>query len=215
MVGYITKSNGGGDFTPLSAGVHLMVCAQVVDLGTQPGSQQFPTPRRKVLIRWEVPGERIEGKPAIHSEKYTWSFHEKATLRQMLENWRGKKFTDEDFAGPPKGFHIRNLLGVPMMGLIVHDEKGDKTYANLKTAMPSGLKDRSQWPKVEGESFFLDLDDFDEGTFAKLSEGWQGIIKGSPEYQAATGRRFDAPEDGYDLPPGLSSYDDLSDDIPF
>ncbi len=208
MVSYITKS-AGGTYSPTPEGVHLMICAQVIDLGTQPGSKQFPEPKRKILIRWELPEERteIDGQdvPRIHSETYTWSFHEKANLRKMLENWRGRKFTDDDFAGPPDGFHLGKLLGVPMRGNIIHAVEGDKTYANLAAVMPAGIKRREDVPKVEGDSFLFDLDNFDPALFEKLSEHWQEKIKASPEYAALT-----------DAPTGSpAARSDLDDDIPF
>ncbi len=224
MVGYITKL-AGGDFTPTPEGVHLMVCSQVVDLGTQPGSQQFPEPKRKVMIRWELPEERVtidgQSKPVLHSETYTWSFHEKANLRKMLEAWRGRKFSEEDFAGPPDGFHIGKLLGVPMRGNIVHEAQGDKTYANLASVMPAGIKRREDVPKVEGDSFVFDLDAFDAAIFARLSDFWQGKVKASPEYLKATGKA--SPEylkaTGNGQAPGASGNgqgpgSDLDDDIP-
>lgn len=215
MVGYIEKS-AGGDFTPTPAGVHLMICSQVIDLGTQPGSQMYPAPKRKVMIRWEVPNERVEidGKdlPAIHSEKYTWSFHENANLRDMLESWRGKTFVEDDFAGPPNGFHIKNLLGVPMMGQVFHESKGDKTYANLKTAMPAGIK-KPEWPALEGPSYFFDLDDFNQEVFDQLSDYYKTTIQGSPEYQKLFGSNQHSQQS--ENPGAGMQHADLDDEIPF
>lgn len=228
MVGYIEKS-AGGDFAPTPEGVHLMVCSRVIDLGTQSGSQMYPTPRRKVAISWELPDERteIEGRllPVMHTERYTWSFHENANLRNMLENWRGKTFTDEDFAGPPNGFHIGKLIGAPMRGQIIHQAKGDKTYANLSTAMAAGIKNRAEWPKLEGAPLLFDLDEFDQKEFDRLSDYYKGLISESPEYRALHGYADDrqgtpasdparqAP-DGYGAG-GQPSRDLDGDEIPF
>ena len=183
MVGYIQESTGG-DFKPTPEGQHVMVCSRVIDLGTQRSEFNGEVKHsRKVLIVWELPNERTDdGKPLIHSEKFTWSFHEKANLRKTLEAWRGRKFKDEDFSGPPNGFHIKNVIGVPCYGQVVHDQGNNgKTYANLSSLMAFPGK-RDEWPKVEGEQLFFDLDNYDETVFGKLSEYWQGVIKLSPEW---------------------------------
>lgn len=183
MVGYIQESTGG-DFKPTPEGQHVMVCSRVIDLGTQRSEFNGEVKHsRKVLIVWELPNERTDdGKPLIHSEKFTWSFHEKANLRKTLEAWRGRKFKEEDFSGPPNGFHIKNVIGVPCYGQIVHDQGNNgKTYANLSSLMAFPGK-RDEWPKVEGEQLFFDLDNYDEATFGKLSDYWQGVIKQSPEW---------------------------------
>ena len=189
MVGYITESTGG-DFKPTPEGQHTMIGARVIDLGTQKTEFSGETKhQRKVLLGWEVVGCRVtvDGKdlPAIHYEKFTWSFHEKAKLRPFLESWRGAKFREEDFSGPPKGFHIKNVIGVPCLAQVMHETAGNgKTYANISSIMKfPGTRD--QWPKLEGEGLFLDLDNFDPITFGKLSDYWQGVVKASPEGQDA------------------------------
>jgi hypothetical protein len=192
MVGYIEESKGG-DYKPTPEGQHTMIGARVIDLGTQKtdfnGEVKY---QRKVLIGWELPEVRVEvdGKnlPALHYEKYTWSFHEKANLRAMLESWRGKRFREEDFAGPPNGFHIKKVLGVPCIGQIMHEVgKTGKTYANLSSVMAFPGKPDT-WPKLEGEAMFLDLDNFDDATFGKLSEYWQKTIMATEEYMVASGQ---------------------------
>ena len=210
MVGYIKES--AGDFKITPEGQHIMVCCRVIDLGTQKTEFQGETKdQRKVLIGWELPGERVsvngEDLPMIHYAKYTWSFHEKANLRRDLEAWRGKRFKEEDFSGPPNGFHIKNLIGVPCYGQIVHDTGGNgKTYANLASIMAFPGK-RDDWPRVEGKPIFFDLDEFDADAFADVPEYWQGVIKASPEYGALFGTRHDERN-----PPPRT---DLDDDIPF
>ncbi len=210
MVGYIQESTGG-DFKPTPEGQHVMVCSRVIDLGTQESNFNGETKhQRKVLIVWELPNERTEdGKPLMHSEKFTWSFHEKANLRKTLEAWRGRRFKEEDFAGPPNGFHIKNVIGVPCYGQIIHETGGNgKTYANLSSVMAFPGK-RDEWPKVEGERLFLDLDDFDRATFDKLSDYWKGVIQNSPEgaYAMNPTQQREEQRD--------SRHSDMDDEIPF
>ena len=219
MVGFITESNGG-NYTPTPEGQHIMVCSRIIDLGTQPGSAMYPTPKRKIRIFWELPEERItytdesgqeqEG-PVLHSEQYTVSFHEKANLRKDLESWRGQPFSESDFAGPPDGFHLSKLIGVPAVGQIVHEHKDGKTYANLNSIMrpPKAMFDQFRG-KIEGATIFFDLDDFKQEEFDKLSDRVKETVKNSPEYQAL----FDS-----DIPPEYTPQSEnpqgMEDEIPF
>lgn len=208
MVGYIQESTGG-DFKPTPEGQHVMVCNRVIDLGTQETNFNGETKhQRKVLISWELPNERTDdGKPVMHSEKFTWSFHEKANLRKTLEAWRGRRFKEEDFKGPPNGFHIKNVIGVPCYGQVIHEQgQNGKTYANLSSVMAFPGK-REDWPKLEGEALFLDLDDFDRAVFDKLSDYWKGVIGASPEgAYVLDGRQQSGGSDG-------NRRDDLEDEI--
>lgn len=212
MVGYITES-AGGDFKPTPEGQHVMICTRVLDLGTQKTEFNGETKhQRKIAIVWELPEVLMEdGRPATQTERYTWSMHEKATLRKILEGWRGRKFREEDFAGPPNGFHIKNVLGVPCVGQIMQEQGANgRIYANLAQIMAfQGKKDT--WPSSAGPLMFLDLDNFDQAIFDALPEYWQNLIKQSPEYEALKnpiqGQAGGAPANG--------GYPDMDDHVPF
>ena len=126
-------------FDPVSAGVHLGVCSAVIDLGTH-HNELFDKDAHKVLITWEIPSERIEvekdGKkldlPRVISKTFTLSLHAKASLRQTLEAWRGRAFTKEEL----NGFDLKNVLGTSCQIQVLHQEKGDKTFANVGSVMP-------------------------------------------------------------------------------
>ncbi len=203
----------GGNFTPTPEGQYTAICGRVVDLGTQKSDGQYGVKyNRKVLLGWEIPEVRIEqdGKdqPALHQERYTWSMHEKANLRKMLESWRGVTFKEADFGV----FDVANLIGVPAMMQIAHSVGGNgKTYANIQSIMRSPIK-KSDWPSLEGDSIYLSLDEFDQGEFDKLSEYWQGLIADSPEFKTLKGTvvNTSGPMDG-----GGVVDDGLEDLIPF
>lgn len=133
-MGLTAKDKGGTDFTPIPEDLHLAICYGIWDLGSQ-FTQFSDHPSHQVVIIWEIPGYRGEfekdGKkvnlPRVISQKYTLSLHEKANLRKVLESWRGKKFTEEEL----KGFDLKKLLGVPCQIQVLHNVKGDKTYANV------------------------------------------------------------------------------------
>lgn len=183
---YLPEPNGK-EFTPPPAGTHAAICYRFIDLGTQlvewKGTKKT---QRKVLIGWELPTELMEdGKPFTVSRRYTWSMSDKSNLRHDLEAWRGKSFTQDDFAGPNR-FNIRNILGKACLLSIVHETKDDKTYANLKgvSSLPKGMA--APEPISEQVYFALEKPLFDAAILATLSDKLQETIKGSPEYKELT-----------------------------
>ena len=136
-MGYMAKDTGGGsDWEPVPTGTHIARCVTAVDLGLQPTG--YGT-KEKFYLGWEVPGVRVkwekDGKehegPALIGSTYTLSIHPKSILGQHLVSWRGKEFTDEE----REGFDLFNVLGAPCMLSVVHNVKGDKTYANVAAIM--------------------------------------------------------------------------------
>ena len=175
---------------------HLAVCYRVIDLGTQDQDWQGQTKHyRKVLVAWELPDARMEdGRPFAIMQWYTLSSSEKATLRQHLESWRGKAFTDDDFG--PGGFDIKKIIGVGCYLSVVHNKSDNgKTYANIKAVMklPGGVAT----PQTENERLYFSLESerFDAAVFEKLSDNLKSTIKASPEYQelAAEGTQLSQP----------------------
>lgn len=200
--------NEGSDFTPPPSGTHLAVCYRVIDLGTQQSEWQGQVKhQRKVLLSWELPEEAgPDGKPFAISQRYTFSSSERAILRQHLEGWRGKTFTDADFG--PGGFDIKNVLGKACLLTIVHEDKKGKTYANIKgvSAVPKGMTVSAG--TAASVYFSLERARFDRRVLDGLSENLQAIIAGSPEYKALL-----EPVDAADNYDGVSGH--LDDEIPF
>lgn len=178
----------GQQFKPPPAGNHAAICYRFIDLGTQlvewKGTQKT---QRKVLISWELPTELmidgdLAGKPFTIGRKYTWSMSEKSSLRHDLEAWRGRAFTNDDFAGPQR-FNVKNILGKACLINVVHTEKDGNTYANIGgvspiprgMAIPDGVN--------EIVYFTLDMPFFDARTLDGLSDKLKETIKASPEYR--------------------------------
>lgn len=174
------KSTSEYETTP--AGTHLAICYRFVDLGTHPSDYQGQTKyKRLVLLGFELPNELMEdGRPFTASKRYTWSMHEKATLRHDLEAWRGVKFTDADFG--PGGFDIRNILGKPCTISIIHDEKDGKTYTNI--ASIGQVMKGMQVPQVKNELIYVSLmpEYFERDSYESLSDGLKKKIQESPEW---------------------------------
>lgn len=204
--------NNGGDFIPPPAGTHLAVCYRVIDLGTQQVDWQGETKQQhKLMLSWELPDEKMEdGRPFSISQRYTFSSHEKARFRQDLEAWRGAKFTEADLAGPPNGFHVRKLLGVPCLLTVVHNVKQGKTYANI-SAVTKIMKGMAAPPLVNERVYFsLDPSEYSQETFDKLSSGLRAAIEKAPEYLEIKRPRG---EPVGEAPPPRQN--DLDDEIPF
>ena len=127
----IATNNGGGSKYPLlEAGSYPALCYSIVDLGDH-YSQLYDKTSHKVLFIWELFTETLdteEGeKPRVISATYTMSLNEKASMRKMLESWRGRAFTDEEL----KGFDLAKVLGKPCIISVVHSERNGSTYANV------------------------------------------------------------------------------------
>lgn len=198
-MGLIFKgSNSGGDFAPLSSGSHPARCYAVIDLGTQKTEYMGETKfGQRVRISWEVCGERMsDGRPMTISKEYKTSLHEKSKLREDLEGWRNKNFTDAELAG----FEGKQLLGKVCMISVIHTERDGKKYANIKSisSVPKGIEVSA----AENEQLFFDLENFDRSVFEKLSKYTQATIEKSPEYAALAA-----------TPPKSTSAED--DEIPF
>lgn len=161
---------------------YLAVLYRIVDLGTQETNYKGEKKlSHKILLYWELHGGlRMEdGKPFSIAKKYTYSGHEKSTLRKDLEAWRGKKFTEEELGS----FPIEKLLGVGCILGVSHREGNDgRTYADI-TSISKVMKGM-ETPPAENEVFCLEINSekFNQENFNKLSEKLKEIIMRSPEY---------------------------------
>jgi hypothetical protein len=134
------------------AGMMRSRCVVVYDLGTHL-DPKFPKNdkgdenwRHLVQIQFELDQMMTfegEQKPMMATKRYTLSANKKAILRQDLECWYGKKFSDEDLkkAG---GINVEKLLGRPALLNIQHSDDGQ--YANIVSINPP-----MKVPGVEGD----------------------------------------------------------------
>ena len=198
-------SAGSGDFKSVPAGSHIAVCNLVADLGLQPGSGMYPSPKHQVYIRFEVAAERVQyeqnGKqldgPVVIGNAYTASMHEKSNLRKQLEGWRGRKFSDEE----AERFDVASILGKACMLSVIENVKGDKTYSNIQniSALPKGITA----PKAENPLLYYASDDTSQ--FNQLPE-W---IKKKIDSQ------LEKPEVSSDPDAWRTNTEITDDDIPF
>lgn len=208
-------SDSGSDYKPVEAGNYAATCIRVIDLGTQTTNYNGEEKSaRKVRLFWEIPDVVVEWegqeRPAIISSTYTASLHEKASLRKVLESWRGRAFTPDEL----KGFDTKNVLGAPCLLNVVHTEKDGKTYANVATVSP--LIKGMPKPPMTGPLINFDLDDYDPEVLEGLHDNLKEKVKASPEYRALTtgsdGFLDTSADGGFS---GGHGEGDLSDPIPF
>lgn len=171
----LTATDKGGDFELTPEDVYTARCYRIIDLGTQKGSEAFGgKEQHKVMISWELlDGQKMkDGRPFSVHQRYTVSLNEKAKLRQDLEAWRGKKFTNDEL----KGFDLSNVLGSYCTIQVVHDETGK--YANINSIMAF----RGDKPEPVNPDLAFDIDEPDMQIFDGLSDSLKGIIMQAPEW---------------------------------
>lgn len=192
-----SDKGGSSTFEPVPTGAHVARCVTVVDLGFQHtawGNKEM------VYIGFEVPSVRVkwtkddvdhEG-AAIIGNRYTNSIHPDSNLGKNLISWRGKAFTEDEKAG----FDLFNILDVPCMISVIHNTKGDKTYANISAIM--GAPVGTNIPARETDILaYTPQDAAKAGNFDKMPEWLQKIC--------SEGHRMQAPD------PGISDWFELPD----
>lgn len=218
----VVKDKGGADIAPVPTGMHHAVCYGVVDVGTQPAWGKFPA-RPKVVMLYEFPELRIdlpdkqnEGKkvnlPRALSIKETATLASKGNLRGILENWRGRPFTEQEL----EGFDLNNVIGANALINVVHEqgrgENAGKTYANISTInpLPKGMKKLT----AENPPCFFSFSEYPntaEIAFPANLPSWiHGLILQSDEYILRSQKGNQAPQNKPEDDP-----EPVQQDVPF
>ena len=119
--------------SPAPAGSHHAVCVDVQNLGLV---QSAWGAKNKVRLVWQIPPvDELTGKRYELARLFTLSLHERAALRQELERWRGRKFTEAEL---DLGFDLEKLIGVNCT-LQAQQALGDDgvTYTNVELVLPA------------------------------------------------------------------------------
>ena len=105
----IASGGGGSDFEQVPTGTHNAICYKLVDAGTSLNDFQGEISKKhNVFIFWELPELRMaDDRPMVINCQYTLSLNERAKLRQHLQAWRNKSFTEEEL----KSFDLTKILG--------------------------------------------------------------------------------------------------------
>ena len=161
---------------PVPEGLHLAVCAGVIDLGTQ-YSQKFNHSRQQVLLWFEFADFDIEidgeDLPRVISRTFTASLHAKAALRPFLETWRGQKFTATEL----QGFELKNLLEAGCQVQVMHSKSQNtgRVYADLHACMPLAAKQKQ--PKIRGNKLWFDYSEQAQGETPAIPDEVPAWIK--------------------------------------
>lgn len=118
-------SKGNTDFEPAPADMHNGVCIGVFDIGTHEGMYGA---KRKVRLLFEIDSPRKDGKNFTVSADFGFTISKKATLRKIIEGWRGKEFTE---AEEDAGYDLGKLVGQPASIQVLHSKDGK--WANIGT----------------------------------------------------------------------------------
>lgn len=184
----LAEKKEGGNFQKIEPGTYIARCYSMIEIGTIKEDYNGESKmQKKVNITWELPTEKAvfnteKGEePFVVSKTYTLSMHEKSTLRRDLESWRGKGFTEEE----AKKFDITKLLGVPaMISVIQRPKKNDatKTVTDVSsiTKPPKGYECPAQINPMR----ILSYDNWDDNTFASLSDWMKDKIRSSVEFRS-------------------------------
>lgn len=200
---HLPRPSEGGAFTPVPAGNHPAICYRFIDLGTQE-EKYYETGEvkrlHKIELTFEIKSDECrmdDGRPMIISAKYTWSMHEKAKLRLMLEAWCNRKFVDSDFG--PTGWNIKDVLGKKGMVNVIHKPmRNGGTWAEISSVTAFNPKTMQPLAPLENTIVYFALDEnFEALEFAKLPERIQERIKLSPEYKAIMTGGGEAPRDQF------------------
>lgn len=126
------KSN----FKPAPKGLHMAVCCDFVDCGII--DKTFKNKTKKVhCVQYRFQSSKINpdnGKPwLILTSRMTLSSDQRASLRKMLESWRGEAFTKDGL----DSFELDSMIGEMAQIQIVHNEADNgNTYANIGGILP-------------------------------------------------------------------------------
>ncbi len=172
--------SSGGNFEPAPAGPQVGVCYRLIDLGTT-YSERWQKSQHNILIGWELAETMDNGEPFIVQKRYSLSMHEKASLRRDIEAWYGKPFASDVQAST---FNLPEILGKAALLNVRHDDRDDRTYANVAGIMPLPKGTTAPELKAAPELLMLSEAGWSESVWTSLSDRLKDRIRESDEYQA-------------------------------
>ena len=179
------------------AGATVGVLYSIVDMGhleTNFDNKKKWTP--KVRFTFELPDQTDEyevvengkttkvQKPMVVSIEQTRSLGEKASLRKLLEQWRGQTFTSKEL----QAFSLKNLLGKPAMLTLIHKtSQQGRQYCAIAGAskLPKGMKAPAT---TINDTIYYEIEEGEGGQFPDMPDWLQEKIRASKEFAAAAGK---------------------------
>jgi hypothetical protein len=179
------------------AGATVGVLYSIVDMGhleTNFDNKKKWTP--KVRFTFELPDQTDEyevvengkttkvQKPMVVSIEQTRSLGEKASLRKLLEQWRGQTFTSKEL----QAFSLKNLLGKPAMLTLIHKtSQQGRQYCAIAGAskLPKGMKAPAS---TINDTVYYEIEEGEGGQFPDMPDWLQEKIRASKEFATAAGK---------------------------
>lgn len=129
-------SESDGKYLPHPEGQHVMACVDVIDLGEELSDWQGVLKIQPKIALVFASGKRNPetDEPLLVAAEFTNSMFTKANLRQFLEMWRGRSYTDEQAeAGVP----LHKLVGHGGIVSVEHKlSRNNRTYAKIRGITP-------------------------------------------------------------------------------
>lgn len=184
----IVSNEGSYERVPIPTGTHAARCVGMVEIGTVTTEWEGKEKQqRKVRLTWELVNEQKtyedkEGKEVtknhIISKTYTALLSDKSKLREHLNSWRGKPFTEEE----AKAFDITKVLGhACILTIIDHTSKAGKT-SQVISGIGSTMKGMTV-PEAENPIVELNYAEFDPAIFAGLPDFIKDDMRKTPEFE--------------------------------
>jgi len=195
------------------AGATVGVLYSLVDLGHQKtnwDNQEKWSP--KVRLTFELPDQLDEfeveekgkvtkvSKPMVVSIEQTRSLGEKASLRKLLEQWRGQTFTSKEL----QAFSLKNLLGKPAMLTLIHKtSQQGRQYCAIAGAskLPKSMKAPAT---TTNDQLYYEIEQGEAGQFNDMPDWLQEKIRASKEFATAAGKstaiKVEVDADGNTMP---------------
>ncbi len=209
---YAPRKEGSTEFERPTQGGTALVCTRIIDKGTVFNDKKGKDTHGLsiVLESAELMKEGdFKGQPFLLWANFgNYSMYQNSHLCQFIEGWLGKRFVDQDEAD---NFDIESLLLKPVFANIVQDGQFDNVVSPMP--IPAG----TTAPTAVGDTYCLDMSNFNQDVFNMLSEKMQAKIAQSHEYKAkdtayAKGEKVD--ESAGEAAPS-QSIEDMDSDAPF
>jgi hypothetical protein len=190
-----------GDYELPPGGSYLATFVGLIDLGTQPRDYEGKHwEEHKIVLAWEIDEKNSEGENFIVIKDYTFSLHEKANLRKMIEAYSGKALADD------QELDLLLLLGKPCV-LSLSEGVSSKKQKFVNVTAVSRLMKGQTAPKATRKIFIFDFEFVEDPRLDPVIPDYfpplygrklADDIKRSPEWQriAVPGIPASAPTNG-------------------
>lgn len=190
-------------YPPLEAGTYPARCVGVIDLGEQwtdyQGHKQIVP---QISLVFQIPSETIEIKGEKMQRRMaltrTFSNHPSSKLRQNLEMWRGRKFTEEELVS----FELSSIIGAPCVLTVTHTSNDKPKISAISRAGKS-----INVPEIPSKDFFL-FDIEDETSWDSLKQAGKWVWSKLNESVTFTKMGYQVDEYG-EIVTGISANDKL------